>query len=361
MSLINQVLKDLEQRQVAEAGEGATILQHVRYVPAPNTGSRNWLILKWIVVVALIVAAATGIYLWRNHAVNIPAQQTNLITPVAVISQPISSQVAPASIPATVPEMKESMSAAPPTVSGQPEVPIHASRHRKSNQPQVAAQSQEEVESSGASEPMLVQKHPVLPSATEQLAINYQQAYELIAQQRWREAESQLRESLKQDATQHRLRELLVGLYIKTGRWIEADAVLAQGLKLLPVQPSLVKLRARTLMQLNQDKQAIAVLTQFAPPPSVDPEHYALMAVLQQRLGQHAQAVNIYQQLLAKNPNVGVWWVGMGISLEAQHQQGAAKTAFEHARASGNLSLEVARYTDNRLRVLQETGLSTTD
>lgn len=358
MSLINQVLKDLEQRQVAEAGDGATILQHVRYVPAATGRHRHWRMISWIGTTVLILAGLTGVYFWRNYKVILPVQIAHESNPVPVSALPLASQNMPVSQQTPVPPVITIVNSTPIIAVEQATEPVPAKLHSKTIKSPVETPAKT-AEIEQGNESAVVYKQPIVRNAAEQAAITYQQAYDLIAQQHWREAEMKLREALQLDATQYRLRELLVGVYIKTGRWVEADTILAQGLNLTPVHQPLVKLRARTLMQLNQDRQAIAVLAQFAPSLSADPDHFALLAVLQQRVGQHDQAVNLYEQLLAKNPNIGVWWVGKGISLEALHRQGEARRAFEHARASGNLSLEVSRYTDNRLRVLQATGLST--
>ena len=361
MSLINQVLKDLEHRQVAEGTEGAAILQHVRYVPAPSNARRNKRLLSWLAVVVAVFGVASSVYLWRAHQTHSPAAPVVAVTPAPVVSNPI-----PVEVPAPLPTPAAVATVVAPVIAPQTPVavvstpstaaPPTVQRKRTSNTATAAVAAETESDSDA-----VMHKQPVLRSADEQNAVSYQQAYELIGQQRWREAENQLRQALIQQPGQFRLRELLVGLYIKTGRWIEADAVLAEGLTLTPLHQPLVKLRARTLMQLNQDQRAAGVLTQYAPPIADDPDHYALLAVLQQRLGKHDQAVTQYRQLLALHPNVGVWWVGLAISLEAQHQGDEAQLAYQHARTSGNLTAEVARYTDNRLRALQQLGLGTNE
>lgn len=366
MSLINQVLKDLEHRQVAEGGEGAAIMQHVRYVPAPRQRPHNWRMYSGMAVVIVLITSASSVYVWRSNLVEIAPLPLAANKPIQVAVTTAPSQVivdTPTPVVAPSVAVAASIPSAPVATVTSPPIPASAkvrTKKTRDNSPvtPVAAPlpSPNDIEPDSNA---VMHKQPVIRSASELAAVTYQQAYQLIGQQRWREAESQLRDALNVDAGQFRLRELLVGLYIKTGRWVEADAILAQGLKVVPLHQPLVKLRARTLMQLNQDRRALDVLTHAAPVLQNDPEHYALMAALQQRLGHHDQAAGLYRQLLAEHSNVGVWWVGLGISLDALHQQSEAQLAYRHARASGNLSVEVTRYTNNRLRALQELGLGT--
>ena len=52
-------------------------------------------------------------------------------------------------------------------------------------------------------------------------------------------------------------------------------------------------------------------------------------------------------------PNLGVWWVGLGISLQATNQPAAALDAYRRASAAGNLHPHVAALAEERMRQLQ--------
>ena len=71
-----------------------------------------------------------------------------------------------------------------------------------------------------------------------------------------------------------------------------------------------------------------------------------------QRLTLHKRAVAEYQAALQLAPQAGVWWMGLGISLEADGRLPEAKDAFQRARATGALSPELAAFVDQKLKRL---------
>ena len=190
----------------------------------------------------------------------------------------------------------------------------------------------------------------MVPLRREQKAeLAYQAGYDQLQLHNTHRAEQELRQALAIDASHMRARELLAGLLIRQGRWIETGDLMQQGVQVLPDNTVFTKLYARTLMQLNRDQQAIKVLRKHAPPIAQDPEYYALLAALYQRQQDHLAAANTYSQILKLRPDAGIWWVGLGISLEALGKKRQAQQAYTRASQSGTLRGDLARYTDNRL------------
>ena len=68
----------------------------------------------------------------------------------------------------------------------------------------------------------------------------------------------------------------------------------------------------------------------------------------------HKEAVQHYQAAVRMAPNAGVWLMGLGISLEAEHQLSEAQEAFRRARGSNSLNPELTAFVDQRLRQIQQ-------
>lgn len=356
MSLINQVLKDLEHRQVTSAPEPQVVMQNVRYVPVRAVRKRSPVgMISLIVLVVALTTTASYYFIWYR-----PGDHTkeNLIatapTVTVATAQPIITTPAittPTVTPAT--PVTENTQAAPPAVE---EKPIKASRRSKTKKEIIAPLAEDAGITSASTN--TVNKQAVLLAPAQAAAITYQSAYDLVSQNRIREAETLLRSALIGDPALTTLRELLTGLYIRSGRWVEASEILATGLQVTPNHTPFIKLQARTLMQLNQDQRAVEVLVKFAPAVSDDPEHHALLAALYQRQHNHQAAVKTYSEVLKVQPNAGVWWVGLAISLDALGKQAEAQAAYNQARATGSLAGDVARFTDNRIQVLHDLRLN---
>jgi len=52
-------------------------------------------------------------------------------------------------------------------------------------------------------------------------------------------------------------------------------------------------------------------------------------------------------------PSAGVWWLGLGISLQAAEQPKEALDAYTRAKSAGNLAPELLAFLDQRLKQLQ--------
>lgn len=358
MSLINQVLKDLDERRAAEFSEAKTELDdlHFAHTPPPPNKAKP-VIIGSIISVVIIAIALTGFYFYTefrsqaepaiatavgNHAVSqsVPASMADKEATHAapVVQKPMQQQVSAAKQPVKQKPASHKQESVMQTDTSDAETPV------------VSEAEEEPFDNS----PVKFSRNSV-PLRPEQKAERaYQQGYDHLQAHHHRQAEQSLRQALAMQPGHIKARELLAGIYIKQGRWIEASELLRQGLGVSPRHLTFSKLYARSLMQLNQDDQAIAVLTRAAPAIDKDPSYFAILAALYQRQNQHARAAEVYARLVTVNGHNGVWWVGLGISLEALGRQQDAKQAYGHARNTGNLRAEVARFTDNRLLALQE-------
>ena len=347
MSLINQVLKDIDQRRSAEFSETKTDLDDLHFARIPEGKSKSKLtIIVSLAVFVVIAVVFAGVILFP---------QLNPATSEMQVSeaehQPAPVEAAPTNKPKVTSSRTRSSSVKPETKS-KAKVQVKAT-------PAVSVEVADDSESDVTEE--FVDNTPVkftrsaVPMRPEQKAeLSYQNGYTQLREKRNRQAERSLREALLMESGHIKARELLSGIYIKQGRWVEASELLREGLGYSPEHLTFSKLYARALMQLNQDVQAIAVLKRYAPAVKSDPNYFAILAALYQRQEQHNQAAEIYAILVGIEPSNGVWWVGLGISLEALGRNQDAAQAYSHASKTGNLHSKVARFTNNRLLALEE-------
>ena len=117
-----------------------------------------------------------------------------------------------------------------------------------------------------------------------------------------------------------------------------------------PRQANMAMLLAR--LQLEHGGNALETLQRSLPYAESNADFRALMAGVLQRANRHQDAAEHYQAALRLQPANGVWWMGMGISLQADKRNAEAKAAFQRARDSGNLSAELQGFVERRLQQL---------
>lgn len=190
-------------------------------------------------------------------------------------------------------------------------------------------------------------------SAAEQAEQAYQDGLLLLQQGHAEAAEPLLRQALALDVQHLKAREALVDALLKRARTQEAEAVLTEGIRLKPDYLLFTKLYARVLVDQGDTPAALAMLEDKAASASQDIEFQAFLAALYQRMERHNDAISAYRKALASQPQQGVWWMGLGISLEAALQQAEALEAYRKAQATGSLSPAVQDFVKGRISTLK--------
>jgi len=145
-------------------------------------------------------------------------------------------------------------------------------------------------------------------------------------------------------------RELLVDIHEMSGHTGQAMQLLAAGLEIAPDYMPLKKRYVRLLIDQGDLATAVTVLQQSGLPAIVDdPEAHVLLASLYQRLDEPFLAAQTYRNLLVVWPQTGAFWVGLGSALEDQGLPGEARKAFERALAVGNLGDDLSSFARQRL------------
>jgi MSHA biogenesis protein MshN len=159
-----------------------------------------------------------------------------------------------------------------------------------------------------------------------------------------------LESALRIDPGHEAARQTLVGLLIEAHRPDDAIRQLQLGLTQDPRQPALAMLLAR--LQIERGGSGIETLTRTLPYAGANPDYHAFLAGALQRQQRHREAAAEYLAALRGAPANGVWWMGMGISLQAEKRNGEALDAFQKAQASGVLSAELQAFVERQIRQL---------
>ena len=178
----------------------------------------------------------------------------------------------------------------------------------------------------------------------------YRRALASLQEGRMIETVAALEQALKYEPTHEAARQTLVGLLIEANRNDEAMRQLQLGLTLDPRQPAMAMLLAR--LQIERGGNGIDTLTRTLPYAGNDADYHAFLAAALARQQRHREAAEQYHQAVRAVPSNGVWWMGLGISLQAEKRNGEALDAFQRARASGGLSQELQGFVERRIQQL---------
>jgi len=354
MSLLNQMLKDLEQRNAGAAG-AKPLSDVVRSVASPSPANQPiWL---WAAVVLLaLLASAFGIAWYKStprhtvQAVQLPTSPN----PVVVNSQPappvveMTPQVPVAQQQTSKAVVVESPAAAKPAAASPAEEKLVEMSQDKPQSPvAVPAVSRDKA----APKPAVAA--PIKQVSPQQRSDNlYRQAVGLLQQGRVAEAQGLLEQSLEHNPLNHNARQLLAGLLLDNKRSAEATALLQEGVKLAPDQSGFVMALARLQVESGNADAGLQTMQNGLQYAASEGEYQGFYAALLQRAEQHDAAVTHYLAALRTDPANASWLIGVGISLQALAKFSDARDAFERARQVGKLSPDLMRFVEQRLAQL---------
>ncbi|WP_028102485.1 tetratricopeptide repeat protein [Pseudoduganella violaceinigra] len=187
-------------------------------------------------------------------------------------------------------------------------------------------------------------------NSQQQAENEYRRALVKLQEARVSEALASLEQAVYLYPRHEAARQTLIGLLLEAGRTQEAIRHLTFATNLDPRQVHLAMLLAR--MQLENGGNALDTLKRSLPYAESNADYRALMAGILQRANRHGEAVEHYQAALRLQPANAVWWMGMGISLQAEQRGAEAKSAFQRAADSGRLSPELQTFVERRLQQL---------
>lgn len=395
MSLINQMLRDLEERRETPSAASEATLQTPVVMAPLRRGDRRKL------VYALSATAGVGIALlawqWLAPASGSPADTAQ--SPAGPVSDsvnirpPAAAEVAtvdtaiPAEAPVAPTTTAQTMTADPvatalPAAQARPEAqaeplparPAPRATATAAVAPEPVASAAPDTASAIAANPKpatqapAVEPTPAKPAsrpsgpqhieitehtltAAQQAQRHYTEAVKALRAGDIGTSLQQLGQALAIDHGHHQARLVLASLYINQQRKQQAETLLAEGLALHPLHAPFAKLHAQLLVEQAREQEAIQSLQSALPGAGQDAEYHALLAGLYQRNGEPGTAADHYRTALQYAPDRGEWWLGLGLSQEQAGNRVEARAAYGQALKLP-LNAALQNYAGSRMKQL---------
>lgn len=390
MSLVNDMLRDLDQRRNEGDASGA----RVRLTPASEFTKLSKSRKLYYAVAGLIVVAAGMGYYWMQMNQSSEPQQLNVRTEIASQESATPAQTSPteaALIPAEniievdppvtqqVPvqestginlrELAEesdnaSANASDSSVVGvaEPEREPLETATVEADSPVISVEneaSEAEVEvvslaqSTDSIEGTTIKEAAVV-SADEQDTLAVQEALRLIARNQDDAAYAVLEEQIIENRYAHQSRETYAKLLLSIGNLGQAYELVEAGLLLAPNHSGFKKVKARLLIATNDIPTAVSILLSRAPEVGIDLEYHEILASAQLATRDYEGASLSYTGLVRQDQSQGKWWYGFAASQDYLGNIGAARQGYNQAMLQANLSVSLRRRSQERLATLSE-------
>ena len=353
MSIINQMLQDLDQRSGRSGGEtmAGSAIRSIKTASHWHLG-RNIV----LAVVGLGAASLAGAW-WlqqRDHVVESRVPATAPPAPVLAHNPPPAAS--PIALAVPVPDVAVAISA----VSAQAPVATTAPKVAAlAPPPPVAAAS-----SSGTPDKVEPPAPAPLPESVavsakasggktytaKQASANLLgEAVMLDRQGHQEEAKVPLQRALAANPLDVQARQMLSQLHVDTGHVEKADALLAEGLRLLPEPSNFALMLAHLKVDAGDVSGAMRLLEAGLASARSEPQYHALLAALLLRAQRYDEAVEHYLVALRADPANANWLVGVGVAFEGVGKQADAAEAYRRADGVANLTPEVTSFLGERL------------
>jgi MSHA biogenesis protein MshN len=396
MSLINQMLRDLDARRAPAADRAQ--LQNV-VLAAPQ--KRPTRLVPVAVLAIVVLAGGVGAWYWfagkAQPAPPLPvpplaqaptpqpapapplpapakpaaaapakppvassAQPQSPLAPPAVAAAPARAQAAAPVQPAAVPGT--AATATPPAAVAQAE-PARP-KGRSAGRAQTAApptaarfdpmaalpvQAQAKAAPAVVGEPS-IEKRPHTPLANEAAENEYNKGVAALRRGAPAEAANAFRLALRFDAAHVQARQTLLSLLMREQLWGEAQVLAEEGLAADPTQTGWAIALARLQMEKGKLAEASETLARHARYAERNADYQAFHALLLQKQKRYHEACDRYIAAVTMKPSEARWWYGLGVSLEGDERPVEAREAFTKARDAGNLPPELAGSLKYHLR-----------
>ena len=399
MSLVNDMLRDLDQRRAGEAltASGESLKPAQTSVARPRA--------RWLPVgVGLAASAAMMAGIWffglgtRTSEVAIAIPVETVVSSVGGVSTPASvaaavepqldevrtvsdslgdssenemqlaveepllkpeSEIVAESLSKPLPEPPVLQAATEPLISESSQAEIDL-REAKTDAPSRAEQKAQEnaIVANTTAQPTTALDRPQTIRSSDELSANevdviqVQNALKLLANGNEEAAFDALSSHVRAAPTAHQSRETLIKLLLSRGQTARAGTLADAGLSIAPNHSGFKKAKARFLIADKNYESAAALLSARAPEPRSDLEYHELLASAQLGAGDFVGAMQNYRQLLQFDGSQARWWYGYAVANDRLGNISVAKQSYEQALKGASLSVGLRRSSEERVAAL---------
>lgn len=388
MSLVNNMLRDLDQRRRANSVSPAT----VSLTPVAEAGHRSVAWAQWVLVVITVAAVialvlaylrlqqlSSGSQSLNQPVVSAPVQPASVVSPpqaataaVPAVTSPVVSEepapallepARPAAVEAEPPVAVASTQTVTPTIPAPvaPALQAPASEALSATAPAIPVESApanvalatENVPPPAPTAGSAMVRNSAELTAAERDAMTVQTALSLYNANDIAGAFEYLERYLQGNRDAHLSRETYAKLLISLGGTARALQLVDEGLQIAPDQASYKKIKARLLLDAGDFAAAAVLLGYRAPDLGADTEYHDLLATALLASRNFQQATTVYTTLLRHDPGEGKWWYGLAAAYEGVGDGASALQAYQQALTSNNISLPLRQRSQRRVDELR--------
>jgi len=372
MSIINQVLQDLDVREASEK-ERAGLPQRLRVLPPTPVKKTPVLAILALGIGAGALIATLVVFFVLNPPPNLPPVAASpAAAPVVVAAlQPAPATPPPPPVPAVespppplpaielppVPLVREEPPPSPPPPPQQkseakPATPVKAApptptpTSTQGPTPRPTPPPTQPAQESGQ-----IEKRP--PGGGTALSLaeeEYRKGIQAVRSGDAVIAQALFQRALDFDPGHAKARQALLSVLVGGRQWEEAKRIAEAGLALDPRQSGWATILARLHFEKGNSATAIDTLQRHAAHAAGDAEYQGLFAYLLQKEQRAAEAIERFKVALALRPGEGRWWFGLGVALQSEGRGSEARDAFTKARDAGNLPADMQAVVDQKIR-----------
>ncbi|GLS82340.1 tetratricopeptide repeat protein [Paraferrimonas haliotis] len=368
MSVINQMLKELDQRRAEESGIAMT-----PYQPA-TPWFRSKSLWSGLVIGGALVGTAFAVLLMPKLTISWEPTQpavSTAVEPTKAKSSSLKTMLNEAGeAEAATAHQNEQETDVSVTAQVEPIQSKPVSLEVADSKPEPEPKSQEEaVEVVAIAEPAkqkqtqtiaaVVTAKPTFQLTEVKLTPEQRASKSLASARQWKQqgelekASEEYSKSLLLQPHQHQVRNELAALLFGIADTRRAMEVLQEGLLQFPEQKQFGILQARILQQNEQPSQALQRLVSLnLKATESHTKGLILMSELAQTAQNHDVAAYSFDALTQLQPSVAKWWIGKGYALDSQGQSQPALSAYKSALLATELSADARQYLLNRINQL---------